>query len=84
MKTATNEIHLVLRPMHAGQAAAYWALKPHRFKALRCGRRFGKTEYGKNWIAQGLIQATNARGLRLNTRLGQRLTQSWPSYCARL
>jgi hypothetical protein len=56
MKAATNEIHLVLRPMHAGQAAAYWALKPHRFKALRCGRRFGKTEFGKNWIAQGLVQ----------------------------
>jgi hypothetical protein len=56
MNPVTKEIHLVLRPMHAGQAAAYWALKPHRFKALRCGRRFGKTEYGKTWIAQGLVQ----------------------------
>ncbi len=43
-------------PLHAGQAAAYWALKPYRFKALRCGRRFGKTDFGKSWITQGLIQ----------------------------
>jgi hypothetical protein len=56
MKPAASEIHLVFQPMHAGQAAAYWALKPHRFKALRCGRRFGKTELGKTWIAQGLVQ----------------------------
>jgi hypothetical protein len=31
-------------------------LQPHRFKALRCGRRFGKTEFAKIWIAQGLVQ----------------------------
>jgi hypothetical protein len=42
--------------MHTGQLAAYWALKPSRFKALRCGRRFGKTDFGKMWIAQGLVQ----------------------------
>lgn len=42
--------------MHAGQARAYWALLPHRYKALRCGRRFGKTEFAVKWIAQGLLQ----------------------------
>ena len=42
--------------LHAGQEAAYWALKPHRFKALRCGRRFGKTEFAKMWIADGLVR----------------------------
>jgi hypothetical protein len=42
--------------MHTGQLAAYWALLPHRFKALRCGRRFGKTDFGKMWICQGLVQ----------------------------
>ena len=47
---------LSLGTMHAGQVAAYWALKPYRFKALRCGRRFGKTDFGKIWIAQGLAQ----------------------------
>jgi hypothetical protein len=31
-------------------------LQPYRFKALRCGRRFGKTELAKTWIAQGLVQ----------------------------
>jgi hypothetical protein len=31
-------------------------LQPYRFKALRCGRRFGKTEFAENWIAQGLVQ----------------------------
>lgn len=47
---------LSLGPLHAGQVTAYWALKPYRFKALRCGRRFGKTDFGKSWIAQGLVQ----------------------------
>ena len=45
-----------LMPLHAGQVNAYWALRPHRFKALRCGRRFGKTDFAKIWIAQGLLQ----------------------------
>lgn len=44
--------------MHAGQIAAFQALRGHRLKALRCGRRFGKTDFGKIWIADGL-----ARGL---------------------
>jgi len=51
---STNQI--VLETLHAGQARAYWALQPHRFKLLRCGRRFGKTELAKNWIVQGLVQ----------------------------
>ena len=38
------------------RSKAHWALQPHRFKALRCGRRFGKTEFAKTWIAQGLVQ----------------------------
>src|ERR1700755_700612 len=42
--------------LHAGQVAAYRALHRHRFKALRCGRRFGKTELAKAWIKQGLLQ----------------------------
>jgi hypothetical protein len=42
--------------LHAGQADAYWALQPHRLKVLRCGRRFGKTEFAKIWIIQGLLQ----------------------------
>jgi hypothetical protein len=47
---------LNLMPLHAGQVDAYWALKPYRFKALRSGRRFGKTDFGKTWIAQGLAE----------------------------
>jgi hypothetical protein len=42
--------------LHAAQADAYWALQPHRFKVLRCGRRFGKTEFAKTWIIQALLQ----------------------------
>jgi hypothetical protein len=45
-----------LGKMHPGQIKAYWALKPHRYKILRCGRRFGKTEFAKIWIGQGLLQ----------------------------
>ena len=45
-----------LAQLHFGQSKAHWALQPYRFKALRCGRRFGKTEFAKTWIAQGLVQ----------------------------
>ena len=45
-----------LAQLHFGQSKAHWALRPYRFKALRCGRRFGKTEFAKTWIAQGLVQ----------------------------
>jgi hypothetical protein len=31
------------------------ALRGQRFKALRCGRRFGKTELAKGWIKHGLL-----------------------------
>ena len=44
-----------LEPMHAGQMRAYAALSGHRFKALRCGRRFGKTALAKSWAAQALL-----------------------------
>jgi hypothetical protein len=47
---------LSLGTLHSSQVKAYWALKQHRFKALRCGRRWGKTDFSKTWIAQGLAQ----------------------------
>jgi phage terminase large subunit-like protein len=34
-------------PERGGQVAAFWAHKAHRFLALRCGRRFGKTDFDK-------------------------------------
>lgn len=46
---------IILPQMHSGQLKAFRALRLHRFKALRCGRRFGKTEFAKAWIAQGLL-----------------------------
>jgi hypothetical protein len=45
-----------LTQLHSAQAEAYWTLRPFRFKALRCGRRFGKTDFAKTWIADGLVQ----------------------------
>jgi len=36
--------------------AALQALQPHRYKALRCGRRFGKTDFAKLWIIDGLLR----------------------------
>ena len=42
--------------MHAGQIAAFRALQGHRLKALRCGRRYGKTDFGKIWIADALAR----------------------------
>jgi hypothetical protein len=52
----SSETVLSLGTMHTGQVAAYRTLLPHRFKALRCGRRFGKTDFAKMWIGQGLVQ----------------------------
>jgi hypothetical protein len=37
-------------------ATAWWALQGHRFKALRCGRRWGKTDFAKIWIGDGLAR----------------------------
>src|SRR5271170_6948582 len=53
-RSTRNQVSL--GTLHAGQVKAYWALKPYRFKALRCGRRWGKTDFAKTWIAQGLSQ----------------------------
>lgn len=47
---------LSLRVLHAGQEVADQALRLHRFKALRCGRRFGKTDFAKSWIIDGLLR----------------------------
>lgn len=53
---AASVTQLSLGKLHSGQVAAYRALQPHRLKALRCGRRFGKTDFAKTWIGQGLAQ----------------------------
>jgi hypothetical protein len=55
VRARKQEIEISLGQLHGGQAAAYWALKPHRLKALRCGRRFGKTDYAKIMIGQSLV-----------------------------
>lgn len=56
ISTRPVETQLSLGTLHSGQAEAYWALTSSRFKALRCGRRFGKTDFAKIWIGQGLAQ----------------------------
>jgi hypothetical protein len=56
MRSTRTAIKLSLQELHAGQLRAYWALKQHRFKALRCGRRFGKTEFAKTWIIDALVR----------------------------
>ena len=50
------EITISLGKMHQGQLLAFHALRSHRFKALRCGRRFGKTDFAKIWIGDGLAR----------------------------
>jgi len=52
----TSESIITLPTLHLGQVKAFVALREHRFKALRCGRRFGKTDFAKTWIMQGLTQ----------------------------
>jgi hypothetical protein len=57
LATVARASSVILLPeLHQGQIDAHWALQRHRFRALRCGRRFGKTEFAKAWIAQGLIE----------------------------
>ncbi len=55
-KVGSGHLEIALQPLHDGQVEAYWALHGSRFKALRCGRRFGKTALAKTWISQALIQ----------------------------
>jgi hypothetical protein len=55
-RSTSPEAQLSLGTLHPGQVAAYWALSKYRFKALRSGRRFGKTDLAKIWISQGLVQ----------------------------
>jgi hypothetical protein len=55
-QSRSSVARLSLRQLHAGQIAALRALHTHRFKALRCGRRFGKTDFAKAWITDGLVQ----------------------------
>ncbi len=49
-------IRISLGRLHEGQVRAHAALRGARFKALRCGRRFGKTELAKSWVMEGLVQ----------------------------
>ena len=51
-----SEVKISIGRMHTGQVNAYLTLQGHRFKALRCGRRFGKTDFAKIWIADGLVR----------------------------
>ena len=46
-----------LPTFHPGQVAAY--MLPGRFKAIRCGRRWGKTDYGKTVACDGAIKRQN-------------------------
>jgi len=55
-RSRSSVSRLSLRRLHDGQIAALRALQPYRFKALRCGRRFGKTDFAKAWIADGLVR----------------------------
>jgi phage terminase large subunit-like protein len=55
-RRVTAEATITLPTLHLGQVKAFVALREPRFKALRCGRRFGKTDFAKTWIMQGLTQ----------------------------
>jgi hypothetical protein len=55
-RSRSSVSQLSLMHLHEGQIAAHRALQPHRYKALRCGRRFGKTDFAKLWIIDGLLR----------------------------
>src|SRR5712672_1924084 len=56
LKAHPREYRLSLGTLHSGQVKALWELRGRRFKALRCGRRFGKTDFAKTWIKEGIVQ----------------------------
>jgi hypothetical protein len=58
----TKTIIIDLPVLHPGQVEAYFlqrdarqdfAHNSPRFKAIRCGRRWGKTRFGETWLADG-------------------------------
>jgi hypothetical protein len=67
-----TERRVVLPTLHPGQVRAFWARQPSerqlgldpafaaaaggRYKAVRCGRRWGKTDFIKTWIGDGAIK----------------------------
>lgn len=47
-------VSVTLPTLHADQVKAFWL--PGRFKAIRCGRRWGKTKYGETIAGDGAIK----------------------------
>lgn len=70
---------IVLPKLHEGQLKAYRSLMPHRNMALRCGRRFGKTELAKAWGAAGILRGAKCAWFapqhKLSTEIYQELAQ---------
>ena len=50
-RSSPDDLRITLGRPHTGQIKAHNALCRSRFAILRCGRRFGKTEYARKWIA---------------------------------
>lgn len=49
-------IHIHLPTFHASQVDAFYALYAHRFKVLRCGRRWGKTKFAVTLAADTALK----------------------------
>lgn len=72
MRRYRGDVEVTLPTLHPGQVRAFWADEPSerqlaldaRFeanrggkrKAVRCGRRWGKTDYLKTWIGDGALK----------------------------
>lgn len=54
-------IEITLPTLHADQAKAWWKfyLSGKRRFILRCGRRYGKTDFGKLWLMDAAIRGFN-------------------------
>ncbi len=66
-----GELRVKLPTLHPGQIRAFWANTPSerqlqldpafssargRYKAVRCGRRWGKTDFLKTWVGDGALK----------------------------
>ena len=56
LRAPSGEKRITIWRPHRGQIRAHNALWQSRFAILRAGRRFGKTEYARSWIATGLAK----------------------------
>jgi len=53
---AKSQPTITLPTLHPGQTKAFWFTRKNRFAAIRAGRRWGKTDFGKTVVADAALK----------------------------